>query len=657
MSTPARWLTLLLAVLFGITMLDWAVGYFFRLSIGLEPRVFALLQGWDAWRTYGGDVGYRRRLVIILLVVAATCLVAGATLVRMSRKVSTLHGTARFGTRKEVEQANLMGSKGILFGKLGSRFLLLPAPRAVFVVAPTRSGKSTGLAIPNLLNWPDSVLVSDFKGELWEKTSGFRAAHGHEVFLFNPMSEEFRSHRWNPLDSVRRGANRPGVYTVTDLDLIAEIVYATKDGDATAQFFSSQAKNLFIGLALLVLETPGQVFSISGMLRYRARIGLGEGGFTAALQAELAKREQQLSEPCKQHLSQFLGAAGDTAAGIVATFDAPLGCFKNTVVAAATEHSDFDLRQMRRKKMAVYLVASPKFMESMRVLMTLFVSQALDAQLDVLPEQDPTIKNEVMFLLDEFPALGRMTKLVKAAGYLAGYGVRLLTIVQSRGQVVDLYGKELTRAFETNHGCRVVFASNNSEDTKDISEALGTFTELSESYNVSSRSSEKLLGSPGGVSAGKNLAPQRRSLLLPQEVAQMPFEELIAFVEGQRPIKAKKAYFPNEAVLVSRLRPQVHVAPLVVADPGAVAMPTAEIIPAAIPAPIQPTVPSGSQAAMGDANAAAGDLTGFLAERLDGVVMRCIDPNAPTDEEVQQYVAEFSKGLEEFWTIDQGVSP
>ena len=137
----------------------------------------------------------------------------------------------------------------------------------------------------------------------------------------------------------------------------------------------------------------------------------------------------------------------------------------------------------------------------------------------------------------------------------------------------------------------------------------------------------------------------------------MPFEELIAFVEGQRPIKAKKAYFPNEAVLVSRLRPQVHVAPLVVADPGAVAMLTAEIIPAAMPTPGQPAVSSGNQAAIADANTTAGDLTGFLAERLDGVVMRCIDPNAPTDEEVQQYVAEFSKGLEEFWTIDQGVSP
>ncbi len=42
--------------------------------------------------------------------------------------------------------------------------------------APTRSGKGVGVVIPNLLNWPDSVVVLDIKGENFDITAGYRAA-------------------------------------------------------------------------------------------------------------------------------------------------------------------------------------------------------------------------------------------------------------------------------------------------------------------------------------------------------------------------------------------------------------------------------------------------------------------------------------------------
>src|SRR5437879_2119403 len=68
--------------------------------------------------------------------------------------------------------------------------------------APPRSGKGVGVVIPTLLNWPGSVLVSDIKGENWTRTAGYRAAHGQHVHLFDPLSEDERSARWNPLAYV-----------------------------------------------------------------------------------------------------------------------------------------------------------------------------------------------------------------------------------------------------------------------------------------------------------------------------------------------------------------------------------------------------------------------------------------------------------------------
>ena len=53
-------------------------------------------------------------------------------------------------------------------------------------------------------------------------TSGFRAAHGRDVFLFNPFAQDFRTNRWNALELVRREGRQPGPFTMQDLQAIAK---------------------------------------------------------------------------------------------------------------------------------------------------------------------------------------------------------------------------------------------------------------------------------------------------------------------------------------------------------------------------------------------------------------------------------------------------
>ena len=54
----------------------------------------------------------------------------------------------------------------------------------MMLAAPTRSGKGVGVVIPNCLNYSDSLVVLDIKLENFDITSGFRAEHGQEVYLF-----------------------------------------------------------------------------------------------------------------------------------------------------------------------------------------------------------------------------------------------------------------------------------------------------------------------------------------------------------------------------------------------------------------------------------------------------------------------------------------
>src|SRR6185437_11703953 len=91
-------------------------------------------------------------------------------------RARSLHGDARFATRREVAVAGLFRPAGILLGALGNRYLALGGQQGFSLAAPPRSGKGVGIVIPNLLNWPDSVVVTDIKKENWTVTAGYRRA-------------------------------------------------------------------------------------------------------------------------------------------------------------------------------------------------------------------------------------------------------------------------------------------------------------------------------------------------------------------------------------------------------------------------------------------------------------------------------------------------
>lgn len=626
-----------------VLVADFATVSLFYATLGKVAPGYRPIASIGVWNSYGVDPVYASRLWKIqagLLFVVGI----GVSLALLLRsRLSNLHGAARFATSSELDQKNLFAVKGILFGRVGSRYLCLPGERHLLVVAPTRSGKSQGVAIPNLLNWPDSLVVLDVKLELFARTSGFRANSGQEVFLFNPFAEDFRTHRWNPLDAVRCGDRRAGVYTVTDLGAIASVLYPTKGGDQTAEFFANQAQNLFIAVALYVLETPPLPFTLGQV--GRTGVGLDDGGLPELFRQALSQRHD-LSADCKDAMKQFLGTSGDTLSSIKATFDAPLLIFRNPLIDAATSASDFRLADARRRRMTVYLGVSPRYMEQASVLLTVFVSQALYANLDALPARadqpdsgDPSLRYQLMLLLDEFRVLGKMSQLVDSAGYLAGYGIRLVTILQSLGQL-GIYGKDTAESFMANHGAKLVFAPREERDAKEISEALGTFTEMSESYSRSGRGGSFLKGD-SGMSVGINVSAQRRALLLPQEVKAMPFEDEIAFVEDVRPIRGRKIMAFKDPVFQRRSFPPVMIAQLDV---------RAREEPKSQAAEVSADRAGGQAVSLRDTAAAASMAavdTDLLDRRLNALTMDSADPNNPTEGEVQRYVSRFMNELEE----------
>ena len=180
-------------------LVQYLAGILYFLANKTLPLHVAVGTWWNDWHLYAADPIQRKRLqfgiVFSLIVVFGTpLLILNAFL----QKVRSLHGDARFATDGEIRKKGYMGHEGVIIGKRGSQYLTQRGQAPILLAAPTRQGKGAGVCIPNLLNYPESVVVLDIKMENFQITSLFRQKHGQKVFLFNPFAEDGRTHRWNP---------------------------------------------------------------------------------------------------------------------------------------------------------------------------------------------------------------------------------------------------------------------------------------------------------------------------------------------------------------------------------------------------------------------------------------------------------------------------
>ena len=456
--------------------------------------------------------------------------------------------------------SNLAGPP-LVVGVWRGRYLKFAGQQFVLLAAPTRSGKGVGIVIPNLLSYEHSVVVLDVKQENFAVTAGFRQAHGHEVHLFNPFAEDFRTARYNPLSAISEGIFRVG-------DILA-IGYALYPSGGHDSFWNDSARNLFLGLTLLLCELrdaragkrardlnlPDYPVTIGEVLRQSS--GRGEP-VKQYLGSMLANYGTVLSGACVDALNRFLANDDRVLASILATFNAPLVIWANPVVDAATSANDFDLRDVRRKRMTVYLGITPDHLAESAVLLNLMFSQLINLNTKKLPQDDPDLKYQCLMLMDEFTSIGKVGIIAKAVSYMAGYNMRLLAIIQSVAQLESVYGREDARTFATNCAMQLLYPPREQKDANEYSEMLGYFTQKSVSISQTRGWIAK-----GGPS--ESISDQRRALLLPQELKELGQDREIILLENTKPILANKIVYYRDPVFQSRILPAPAVRPLDVA--------------------------------------------------------------------------------------------
>jgi type IV secretion system protein VirD4 len=199
--------------------------------------------------------------------------------------------------------------------------------------------------------------------------------------------------------------------------------------------------------------------------------------------------------------------------------------------------SDFRFAQLKDRTASVFLVLPPDRLGTYSRWLRLMVAQAI-TDMARSPVQPPA---PVLFLLDEFAALGPLEPVVRAYGLMAGYGMQLWAILQDLHQLRSLYGPR-AGTFLSNAGVTQVFNVNDVETAAWVSKTLGATTEAYEttSQSISYGKDAPFLGTRSQSTATHLV---RRDLLTPDEVMRLPSNCMILLRQGSAPILASKVTY------------------------------------------------------------------------------------------------------------------
>ncbi|MCZ4344105.1 type IV secretory system conjugative DNA transfer family protein [Sphingomonadaceae bacterium G21617-S1] len=432
------------------------------------------------------------------------------------------HGSARFATDREARP--LAQGEGLLIGRdrKSGKLLRYAGPAHLLTIAPTRTGKGVGTIIPNLLDYPGPVVCIDPKGENARITARHRARFG-PVHVLDPFGVTgLPSAAYNPLDRI----DPTGLDLADDCMTLADALVYDAPGEAGDAHWNDEARALISGLILSIVTS--EPASTRNLATLRDRLTLAPAAFTAQL--EVMQAQGGLAA---RAANRHLGKSDREAAGVLSSAQRHTHFLDSPRMTAVLGHSDFTFADVKAQATTVYLVLPPDRLATYARWLRLMLAQSLTE----LARAPASAISPVLFLLDEFAALGRLEPVERAMGLMAGYGIQLWPILQDVHQLRALYERR-AGTFLSNAGVLQIFGVNDHDSAKLVSDLIGQETVVFETMSRAIDAEET------GVSFGAQHVG--RPLLTPDEVRTMREDLQLLFLAGQRPIVATKLrYFAD----------------------------------------------------------------------------------------------------------------
>lgn len=433
------------------------------------------------------------------------------------------YGEAKFGSVLDAEKRKLTTRRGLILGRLSGATITSDEPGHVLVVGPTRSGKGQSFIGPNGIMWDGSAVFFDPKKENFAIFGAYRAASGDKVYLFNPG--ELRSHRYNPLEFIRRDATMP-----TDALVVAGFIVP----DTPGEVWGKSARLLLAAMIGYVLTSP--LCENARHLRSVARMLVSGKDISAYLKSIVHTEAEHLPSWVNDAFNQYIALEPETRNSAVFNLNIALNPWNNQLVAAATETSDFDIRELRRKRMSIFIGCSVAQLDAFRPLLNILIQQIHDVLMVAPPQRDEP--HQVLLMIDEFRQLGRMDDLVSKLTINAGYGFRVVIVLQNLSQLDEIYGRAVRETTVSACATQLYIRVDNLDTSEYLSKMLGETT-----IEIKRASLRR-----GGILGQKtvNTDYDAGPLRTPQQLRQMDPRKIILLVSSAPPFELERVVYHDD---------------------------------------------------------------------------------------------------------------
>ncbi len=555
---------------------------------GFAGRVFAptwnhiavgvFLFSWWAWGIW-------------VALILGTMFIGLPNLKELNKGRSTVHGSARWALPRDLEKRGLLaqtltGDRYVLgrwrdaVPSAGRGRATFPAKRRgqvhpaittgcklqgqgggiddghVITVAGTGAGKGVAVVKPNLMTYAGSVVVLDPKGENFAATVEARRRLGNRVFLVDPFGigaadggAKYTA-RFNPLQTIAEAhaAGRHGD-VFDEAAVIADMVVVTREGEKESHF-NDKAKSFIKTAILFVTYAPPyqdrEKFPLTLTTVKDCILRWFQSPETIKVFVEVCRTTPHLESAA----SEISMVAGEERASVLSTVQRHTEFLNAPNVRESLSASDFSLADLKQQRMSIYLVLPATKLAAYNRLARVW----LGALLQAVMRDVSTPRHRVLFMLDEMAQLGTMEPLVQAVSLARGYGVDLWMLFQDINQMRGAYG-DRWQTFFGNAKYQQFFGVRDLETAKYVSELLGKSTidvnQISKSSGADGTEGAK-------TTTGVKMA---RELLQPNEVMQLPDDEVLVFVPQLPPIRARKIDTRDEATMKALLEMPVPATP------------------------------------------------------------------------------------------------
>ena len=393
-------------------------------------------------------------------------------------------GYSRWASEKEIKHelklvnpsSEISDVAGIPLINNGSEIWVDDGESHNLIIGSTGSGKTEMLVQPMikiLAKHGESMIITDPKGEIYENNANELKARGYNIILLN-FRDPQKGNCWNPLTlpySLYKSGDKDKANELLD-DLAKNILYDA-DNKSNDPFWENTSADYFSGLSLALFDDAKEEEINLNSINVMTTVGEEKIKGTNTIYMKEYFSTKDVGSPAYINVASTLTAPSETKGSILSVFKQKIKLFSSREnLSEMLSHSDFDMKDIGRKKTAVFLVIQDE-KTTYHSLVTIFIKQCYETLIGVAQENGGRLEYRTNFILDEFanmPPLKDVTTMVTAA---RSRKIRFNFIIQNFAQLSSVYGKENGDTIKGNCGNLIYLISSEMNALEEISKMCG----------------------------------------------------------------------------------------------------------------------------------------------------------------------------------------